>query len=64
MKADFSRLPRAVKTYIHELEERVTADVELIAERDTRIDELTKRSVQKDPRGAVNFTGDLLASSI
>ncbi len=36
MNADLSRLPRAAKAYIHELEA-------CLAERDARIDELTKR---------------------
>ena len=36
MKADLSRLPQAAKVYIHELEAG-------LAERDARIDELTKR---------------------
>ncbi|WP_080405558.1 hypothetical protein [Burkholderia ubonensis] len=36
MTADLSRLPRAAKAYIHELETG-------LAERDARIEELTKR---------------------
>lgn len=40
MTADLSRLPRAAKAYIHELEARAAADAQRIAERDARIDEL------------------------
>jgi transposase len=40
---DLPRLPRTAKAYIHKLEERVAADAQLIAERDARIDELTRR---------------------
>ncbi|EIF32079.1 transposase [Burkholderia sp. Ch1-1] len=40
---DLPRLPRTAKAYIHDLEERVAADAQLIAERDARIDELTRR---------------------
>ena len=36
-------LPRTAKSYIHELEARVAADAQLIAERDAKIDELTRR---------------------
>ncbi|AJX32166.1 IS66 family transposase [Burkholderia oklahomensis] len=43
MKADLIRLPPAAKAYIHELETRAAADAKRIAERDARIDELTKR---------------------
>ncbi|WP_175908280.1 MULTISPECIES: hypothetical protein [Burkholderia] len=43
MTADLSRLPRAAKAYIHELEARAAADAQRIAERDARIDELIKR---------------------
>jgi transposase len=40
---DLPRLPSTAKAYIHKLEERVAADAQLIAERDARIDELTRR---------------------
>jgi transposase len=40
---DLPRLPRTAKAYIDKLEERVAADAQLIAERDARIDELTRR---------------------
>jgi transposase len=40
---DLPRLPRTAEAYIHKLEERVAADAQLIAERDARIDELTRR---------------------
>ncbi|WP_208450862.1 transposase, partial [Burkholderia ambifaria] len=43
MESDLSRLPWAAKVYIHELETRAAADAQRIAERDARIDELTKR---------------------
>lgn len=40
---DLPRLSRIAKAYIHELEARVAADAQLLAERDARIDELTRR---------------------
>src|ERR1700757_3134688 len=40
---DLPQLPRTAKAYINRLEERVAADAQLIAERDARIDELTRR---------------------
>jgi transposase len=41
--ADLPRLPRTAKAYIHELEARVATDAQLIAARDARIDELSRR---------------------